>query len=91
MTLNGDSVLFEKMISDFSDCITKYNQLIDDFFSNMLRVPEGWESDESKTYCELVAANKTAYTNFGEALQKFSSTLSNVNTGFDSAIKSSSK
>lgn len=83
---------FKKIIDDFDSCVKNYNQAIESFFKT-IEDSRGiaWEGDAAKEYYDKAQIDKLVYTDFGDELNIFSSTLSDTCVSLNDTIRKSSR
>lgn len=83
---------FEKLIVDFNSCIKNYNQAIESFFKTIEDSREiVWKGDAAQEYYDKAQIDKSVYTDYGEELNIFCSTLSDTCVNLNDTIRKSSR
>lgn len=90
--IKANTVEFKKLIDDFDSCVKNYNQAIESFF-NTIEESRGiaWEGDAAQKYYDKAQRDKTIYTDYGDELNIFSSTLSDTCVSLNDTIRKSSR
>lgn len=76
---------FKTFIDDFDSCVQRYNQACDSFFKTIKQY-KGWEGDAATKYLDNVGIESNKFINFGESLQTYSKTLSDINSNLIETI-----
>lgn len=83
---------FEKLIVDFNSCIKNYNQAIESFFKTIEDSREiVWKGDAAQEYYDKAQIDKSVYTDYGDELDIFCSTLSDTCVNLNDTIRKSSR
>lgn len=83
---------FEKLIVDFNSCIKNYNQAIESFFKTIEDSREiVWKGDAAQEYYDKAQIDKSVYTDYGDELNIFCSTLSDTCVNLNDTIRKSSR
>lgn len=83
---------FEKLIDDFDSCVKNYNQAIESFFKTIEDFRGVvWEGDAAQKYYDKVQVDKSVYTDYGDELNVFCSSLSDTCIDLNNTIRKSSR
>lgn len=91
-TIKANTDEFKKLIADFDFCVKNYNQDIESFFKTIEDSREVvWKGDAAQEYYDKAQTDKLVYTDYGEELNIFSSTLFDTCVYLDDTIRKSSR
>lgn len=91
-TIKANTDDFEKLIVDFDSCVKNYNQAIELFFKT-IEDSRGvvWDGDAAQEYFDKAQVDKLIYTDYGDELNIFCSTLSDTCVYLNDTIRKSSR
>lgn len=91
-TIKANTDDFEKLIVDFDSCVKNYNQAIELFFKT-IEDSRGvvWDGYAAQEYFDKAQVDKLIYTDYGDELNIFCSTLSDTCVYLNGTIRKSSR